>query len=208
MGWRNVARTVVPGQARGFANRSPTRTGSTAMRSLFFLLLLGALLATVALITRSGILARNDPRDRPVNSAMREAMDKRVPQVSTQDDLYLTEHYQSAVRRNSGLRYVIRGAGTGTATPPPGSEVIAHYEGRLLDGSSFDSSYRRGTPFVFRVGTGAVIKGWDEAFLLMKKGEKRTLIIPHWLAYGEKGRPPKIPGKATLVFEVELLDWR
>ena len=121
------------------------------MRSLFFLLLLGALLATVALITRSGILARNDPRDRPVNSAMREAMDKRVPQVSTQDDLYLTEHYQSAVRRNSGLRYVIRGAGTGTATPPPGSEVIAHYEGRLLDGSSFDSSYRRGTPFVFRV---------------------------------------------------------
>ena len=128
------------------------------MRSLLFLLLLGALLATVALITRSGILARNDPRDRPVNSAMREAMDKRVPQVSTQDDLYLTEHYQSAVRRNSGLRYVIRGAGTGAATPPPGSEVIAHYEGRLLDGSSFDSSYRRGTPFVFRVGTGAVIK--------------------------------------------------
>ena len=81
------------------------------MRSLLFLLLLGALLATVALITRSGILARNDPRDRPVNSAMREAMDKRVPQVSTQDDLYLTEHYQSAVRRNSGLRYVIREIG-------------------------------------------------------------------------------------------------
>ena len=177
-------------------------------RGLLFLLLLGAILATVALITRSGILARNDPRDRPLNSAMREAMDKRVPQVSTQDDLYLTEHYQSAVRRNSGLRYVIRGAGTGTATPPPGSEVIAHYEGRLLDGSAFDSSYRRGTPFVFRVGTGAVIKGWDEAFLLMKKGEKRTLIIPHWLGYGEKGSPPKIPGRATLIFEVELIDWR
>ena len=92
--------------------------------------------------------------------------------------------------------------------PPPGAEVIAHYEGRLLDGTSFDSSYRRGTPFVFRVGTGAVIKGWDEAFSLMKKGEKRTLIIPHWLGYGEKGSPPKIPGRATLIFEVELIDWR
>ncbi len=178
------------------------------MRSLFILLLLGALLATAALVTRSGILARNHPRDRPVNSAMREAMDKRVPQVSTGDDLYLSEHFQSAIRRDSGLRYVIRGAGKGTATPPQGAEVIAHYEGRLIDGTSFDSSYRRGTPFVFRVGTGAVIKGWDEAFLLMKKGEKRTLIIPHWLGYGEKGSPPKIPGKATLIFEVELIDWR
>ena len=178
------------------------------MRNFFYLLLLAAVLGTAALVTRSGILARNDPRDRPTNWAMREAMDKKVPQVSTEDDLYLSEHYQSAVRRNSGLRYVIRSAGSGTATPPPGAEVIAHYEGRLLDGSSFDSSYRRSTPFVFRVGTGAVIKGWDEAFLLMKKGEKRTLIIPHWLGYGEKGSPPKIPGKATLIFEVELIDWR
>ena len=178
------------------------------MRNFFYLLLLAAILATAALVTRSGILARNDPRDRPTNWAMREAMDKKVPQVSTEDDLYLSEHYQSAVRRYSGLRYVIRSAGTGTATPPPGSEVIANYEGRLLDGTSFASSYRRGTPFVFRVGTGAVIKGWDEAFLLMKKGEKRTLIIPHWLGYGEKGSPPKIPGKATLIFEVELIDWR
>lgn len=178
------------------------------MRNFLYLLLLGAVLATAALITRSGIFSRNDPRDRPINSAMREAMDKKNPQVSTADDLYLSEHYSTAVRRDSGLRYVIRAPGTGTATPPFGAEVIAHYEGRLIDGTSFDSSYRSGVPFTFRVGTGAVIKGWDEAFLLMKKGEKRTLIIPHWLGYGDKGSPPRIPAKATLIFEVELLDWR
>lgn len=178
------------------------------MRNLLYLLLLGAILATLALITRSGIFSRHDPRDRPINSAMREAMDKQAPQMSTADDMYLAQNYSTAVRRHSGLRYVIRAAGAGTATPPVGAEVIAHYEGRLLDGTVFDSSYRKGVPFVFRVGTGAVIKGWDEAFLLMKKGEKRTLIIPHWLGYGDKGSPPRIPGKSTLIFDVELIDWR
>ena len=86
--------------------------------------------------------------------------------------------------------------------------VVAHYDGRLLDGSRFDSSYERGKPFEFQLGMGRVIKGWDEAFATMKKGERRTLIIPHWLGYGEKGSPPKIPGRATLIFEVELIDWR
>ena len=88
-----------------------------------------------------------------------------------------------------------------------GQEVICHYDGRLLDGTPFDSSYRRGVPFTFRLSSGGVIKGWDEAFLTMHKGEKRTLIVPPWLGYGDKGRAP-IPGKATLIFEVELIDWR
>lgn len=177
------------------------------MRSVFYLLLLGAILVTAALITRSGILARKNP-GRPINSAMREALDKQAPQFSTDDELLLAKMYPTAHKLPSGLRYIVRNPGTGEATPTLGDEVICHYDGRLLDGTTFDSSYRRGAPFTFRVGTGAVIRGWDDAFATMHKGEKRTLVIPHWLAYGEKGRPPTIPPKATLIFEVELIDWR
>jgi FKBP-type peptidyl-prolyl cis-trans isomerase len=177
------------------------------MRSFFYLLLLGVFLLSAALVTRSGLLWRKDP-GRPINSAMREALDKQNPQLSTDDEMEVDKVFGTAHKLPSGLRYIVRAPGTGDAMPNVGDEVIAHYEGRLLDGTPFDSSYRKGVPFVFRVGTGAVIRGWDEAFQSMKKGEKRTLVIPHWLAYGEKGRPPKIPPKATLIFEVELIDWR
>ncbi len=177
------------------------------MRSIFYLLLLASLLVTAALITRSGILARKNP-GRPINSAMREALNAQYPQYTADDEQLIAKTYGSAHKMKSGLRYVVRNPGTGEGTPTIGEEVIAHYDGRLLDGTPFDSSYRRGAPYTFRLGTGSVIAGWDEAFGTMRKGEKRTLIIPYWLAYGEKGRPPTIPPKATLVFEVELLDWR
>ena len=177
------------------------------MRNVFYLLVLGVVLATIAIVVRSGIFARKNP-GRPINSAMREAMEAQRPQFSASDELLIDKTYGAAHKLPSGLRYVVRAPGTGTATPQMGQEIIAHYDGRLLDGTPFDSSYTRGVPFTFRLGTGAVIKGWDEAFASMKKGEKRTLIIPHWLGYGDKGSPPKIPGKATLVFEVELIDWR
>lgn len=177
------------------------------MRSVFYLLLLGALLVTAALITRSGILARKNP-GRPINSAMREALNKQNPQFSADDELLIAKMYPNARKLPSGLRYVVRNPGIGDATPTLGEEVICHYDGRLLDGTPFDSSYRRGAPYTFRLGVGSVIRGWDDAFVTMRKGEKRTLIIPHWLAYGEKGRPPTIPPEATLIFEVELIDWR
>jgi FKBP-type peptidyl-prolyl cis-trans isomerase len=176
------------------------------MRSIHILIILGVFLAGAAFITRSGVLFRKNP-GRPINSAMREALDKQNPQYSTEDDLLIAKLFGNARKLPSGLRYVVRAQGTGDATPKVGEEVIAHYDGRLLDGTPFDSSFRRGTPLTFRIGTGAVIAGWDEAFRTMKKGEKRTLIIPHWLAYGEKGKG-SIPPKATLVFDVELLDWR
>jgi FKBP-type peptidyl-prolyl cis-trans isomerase len=177
------------------------------MRSFFYILLLGVLLATIALVVRSGMLARKNP-GRPINSAMREALNAEAPQYSEQDAMLLAQTYGTAHKLPSGLRYVVRNPGVGEATPHVGDEVICNYAGRLLDGTEFDSSYRRGAPFTFRLGAGMVIKGWDEAFLTMHKGEKRTLVIPYWLGYGEKGSPPKIPPKATLVFEVELIDWR
>jgi FKBP-type peptidyl-prolyl cis-trans isomerase len=177
------------------------------MRSFFYILLLAVFLLTAALVTRSGLLWRST-HDRPINSAMREALNKQNPQLSANDEMEINQRFSTAHKLPSGLRYIERAPGTGEATPHIGDEVIAHYEGRLLDGTTFDSSYRKGVPFTFRVGTGSVIRGWDEAFLTMKKGEKRTLIIPHWLAYGEKGRPPSIPPKATLIFEVEMIDWR
>jgi FKBP-type peptidyl-prolyl cis-trans isomerase len=177
------------------------------MRNFMYLLLLAVVLLTIALVTRSGLLWRKNP-GRPINSAMREALDKQTPQLSANDEMEINQRFGTAHKLPSGLRYIVRAPGTGAATPQIGSEVIVHYEGRLLDGTSFDSSYRKGVPFTFRLGMGSVIRGWEDAFLTMKKGEKRTLIIPHWLAYGEKGRRPSIPPKATLIFEVELIDFR
>ncbi len=86
-----------------------------------------------------------------------------------------------------------------------GKRIKVHYTGTLTDGSKFDSSVDRGEPFTFTLGAGEVIKGWDEGFAGMKVGGKRKLTIPYPMAYGEMGRPPKIPAKATLIFDVELL---
>ncbi|XP_004852585.1 peptidyl-prolyl cis-trans isomerase FKBP2 isoform X3 [Heterocephalus glaber] len=86
-----------------------------------------------------------------------------------------------------------------------GDVLHMHYTGKLEDGTEFDSSLPQNQPFVFSLGTGQVIKGWDQGLLGMCEGEKRKLVIPSELGYGERGAPPKIPGGATLVFEVELL---
>lgn len=177
------------------------------MRNFIYLLLLGVILITIAIVVRSGMLARKDP-GKPLNSAMREALAANRPQFTADDEALIAKTYPTAQTLPSGLRYVVRNPGDGGATPRLGGTIICNYAGRLLDGTEFDSSYRRGVPFTFRLGTGAVIKGWDEAFALMRKGERRTLIIPYWLAYGEKGRPPKIPPRATLIFEVEMIDWQ
>lgn len=86
-----------------------------------------------------------------------------------------------------------------------GDTLHMHYEGKLMDGTEFDSSYKRGEPFVFTLGSGMVIQGWDKGLLDTCMGEIRNLVIPHSMAYGEQGYPPIIPAKSDLKFKVELI---
>ncbi|KAL2319318.1 hypothetical protein Fmac_028287 [Flemingia macrophylla] len=106
-----------------------------------------------------------------------------------------------------GLKKKLLKEGQGWDTPEVGDEVQVHYTGTLLDGTKFDSSRDRGTPFSFTLGQGQVIKGWDQGIITMKKGENALFTIPAELAYGESGSPPTIPPNATLQFDVELLSW-
>lgn len=108
---------------------------------------------------------------------------------------------EGATKTASGLAYKVIKEGTG-ATPGPEDIVEVHYHGTLTNGEVFDSSVERGKTISFPLNR--VIKGWTEGLQTMKEGGKTKFVIPSDLAYGEAGAPPKIPGGATLVFEVEL----
>lgn len=102
----------------------------------------------------------------------------------------------------SGVQYIVEKEGAGPA-PKPTDTVKVHYRGTLIDGTEFDSSYKRNEPAVFPVN--GVIKGWTEALQLMKVGSKWKVFIPAELAYGDAGQPPVIPPASVLIFEIELL---
>jgi peptidylprolyl isomerase len=111
------------------------------------------------------------------------------------------------LRTFTGIKYVVVQAGSG-ARLRAGRTAIVHYTGMLSDGTKFDSSRDRGTPFEFTLGTRAVIAGWDELIALLQVGDRVTCVIPPDLAYGAKGSPPTIPPNATLIFDIELLGMR
>ena len=104
----------------------------------------------------------------------------------------------------SGLRYKILQNGDGQQASK-GDMVSVHYKGQLIDGTVFDSSYKRRQPLDFKVGIGQVIAGWDEGILLLKVGDKARLVIPSNLGYGARGAGGVIPPNATLIFDVELM---
>merc|ERR1711924_37379 len=103
----------------------------------------------------------------------------------------------------SGLQYKVLRKGDGTDHPTADSSCECHYEGTLIDGTEFDSSYKRGSPTSF--APNQVIKGWTEAMQLMVQGDKWEMYIPYDLAYGERGSPPKIPGYSCLIFVMEII---
>jgi len=118
---------------------------------------------------------------------------------------YIDQNNNTKNMGNEELKIEVLQEGTGQEAKN-GDNVSVHYVGTLEDGTKFDSSIDKGAPFSFDLGAGRVIKGWDLGVLGMKIGEKRKLTIPSDLAYGDDGMPNVIPPKATLIFEVELLD--
>ena len=125
--------------------------------------------------------------------------------VREEGERYLAENAQKegVTVLPSGLQYVVLTEGTG-AKPKATDHVKCHYEGRLTDGTAFDSSYRRGEPAVFPLN--GVIAGWTEGVQLMGEGAKFRFFIPYQLAYGERGAGQSIPPYAALVFDVELIE--
>lgn len=130
-----------------------------------------------------------------------EAVSKQIQETVKQ---YAAGQLNSQIKTTaSGLKYIIHEEGTGKQAAT-GNLVSVNYYGVLANGTHFDDSFSRGEPISFQLGTGQVIKGWDEGLALLKEGGKATLFIPASLGYGEAGSPPVIPGNAELIFYVEL----
>lgn len=146
--------------------------------------------------------------------ALKEKQDKEnaAKQILIDDKLiqdHLTKGKIKAKKTESGLYYTIKEEGSGDKAEA-GQKVSVNYTGMLLNGEKFDSNtdpqFQHVQPFEFILGTGSVIKGWDEGIALLKKGGKATLYIPSTLAYGPNTPSPKIPANSVLVFDVELND--
>ncbi len=123
-----------------------------------------------------------------------------------EDRDFVEKTWPEAKKTVTGIRYLILREGQGDM-PKPGDKVNVLYVGRLLNGTVFDQATEQDKPFTFRVRREMVIEGWDQVLQLMKRGEKRLVIVPPELGYGTRGQPPKIGRNATLVFEIELVSF-
>ena len=126
-----------------------------------------------------------------------------------EDVEYVEKKWPDAKRTFTGLRYIILKPGDPKGDMPVnGNEVSVLYKGMLLDGTIFDQSPDEKSPLKIRLGRGNLIEGWEQALQKMHKGEKWILIVPPEMAYGARGKPPTIKRNATLVFEMELVDFK
>lgn len=185
------------------------------MRSLLPVLILGAILAALVFTAyhtqrwmhehETQASATPPSADTDEVKAAAPANPNSVPDHLVEQQR-LAELFPDTLVNVWGIRYKILREGKGPK-PVAGNRVTVHYVGRLLDGTEFDSSAKHGRPFSFQLMSGSVIRGWDEAVKDMRKGEKRLVIVPYRYAYGSNGRPPVIPPRAPLVFELELIDF-
>ncbi|WP_439130533.1 peptidylprolyl isomerase [Polaribacter sp.] len=132
------------------------------------------------------------------------AREKREAEAKAKQKEMLDKVASGYDETKSGLRYKVLQKGDGKQATK-GAKVSVHYKGQLLDGTVFDSSYKRKQPLDFNVGVGQVISGWDEGIQLLQVGDKARFVIPSNLAYGERGAGGVIPPNATLIFDVELM---
>ncbi|MDR2966243.1 MAG: peptidylprolyl isomerase [Treponema sp.] len=132
------------------------------------------------------------------------ANERRLQSQRQADLSRIARDYPNTRQTSSGIRFIVQKTGSG-AKPARGRNVSVHYTGKLLDGTVFDDSTLRGKPLEFQAGAGRVIAGWDEIILDMQVGEKRLVIIPPELAYGDRAVGGVIPANSFLVFEMELI---
>lgn len=187
------------------AGRQTIRHDQSEMKSLLPVLALGLLLAALVFAARCSQDRMHEFETRR-DSAETDGIstdNNTAPNDLAEQDL-LAELFPDTLSLLSGIRFKILREGEGPL-PVAGNHVRVHYTGRLLDGTVFDSSYARDEPFEFRLLAGEVIRGWDQSVKEMRPGEKRLVVIPSRLAYGLRGRPPVIPARAPLVFEIELI---
>ncbi len=158
----------------------------------------------VDVLKGEGLEMSEDEANHKAQVFLQESAARMAAKAQAAESEFLAENgkREGIVVRPSGLQYEVLVEGKGNV-PKETDKVVAHYEGRLIDGKVFDSSYKRNQPATFPVN--GLIKGWQEALQIMPVGSKWRLYIPSNLGYGARGAGNDIPGGATLIFELELL---